>query len=440
MTQQTANNKNKQNLKKYLVFGIMIAVFIGCMWLIFAPSAKDKEVQQEGVGFNSDIPDPKGAGIVGDKKKAYEQEQQRLRQEEKMRSLQDYTFMVGETDENSEEYQRQLAMAPKPVEYQEYLNDKAEGKAVGSWQSRRANSVQASGSAYSDLTNTLNSFYEESEKDAEKERMQEEIEELKAMVEAKNNTENGLDEQIALLEKSFELASRFNQTSDPAATTQQTAETTSSSGRRNKVEPVSQPQRSAVSSLARQMTDQEFVEYATQPRNFGFNTVADAGSEKAKNTISAVVHGDQTLINGQAIRLRTTEAMYAGSRLIPRNTIITGLCRIGGERLEISVSSIEYEGTIIPVALSVYDSDGQQGIYIPGSMEITAIKEIAGNMGQSLGTTINLNQQNAGEQLLTDLGRGAIQGTSQYISKKAREIKVSLKAGYRLFLLPDTNA
>ena len=37
-------------------------------------------------------------------------------------------------------------------------------------------------------------------------------------------------------------------------------------------------------------------------------------------------------------------------------------------------------------------------------------------------------------ELLTDLGKGAIQGTSQYIAKKMRTIKVHLKAGYNLML------
>lgn len=60
-------------------------------------------------------------------------------------------------------------------------------------------------------------------------------------------------------------------------------------------------------------------------------------------------------------------------------------------------------------------------------------------MGQSLGTTINLNQQSAGEQLLTDMGRGAIQGTSQLISKKVKQVKVTLKAGYRILLLAPEN-
>lgn len=74
------------------------------------------------------------------------------------------------------------------------------------------------------------------------------------------------------------------------------------------------------------------------------------------------------------------------------------------------------------------------GIFIPGSMEIDAIREIAANLGGNLGTTINLNQQSAGDQLLTDLGKGAIQGTSQYIAKKMRTVKVHLKAGYKLML------
>jgi putative uncharacterized protein (fragment) len=89
---------------------------------------------------------------------------------------------------------------------------------------------------------------------------------------------------------------------------------------------------------------------------------------------------------------------------------------------------------IIPVELTVVDGDGQEGIFIPGSMEIDAIREIAANLGGNLGTTINLNQQSAGDQLLTDLGKGAIQGTSQYIAKKMRTIKVHLKAGYNLML------
>ncbi len=124
--------------------------------------------------------------------------------------------------------------------------------------------------------------------------------------------------------------------------------------------------------------------------------------------------------------------------VIPRNTVITGAARVQGERLGIGLTSIEYEGTIIPVELSVFDSDGQEGIFIPGSMEIDAVREIAANMGGSLGSSINIST-NAGAQLASDLGRSVIQGTSQYISKKMRTVKVHLKAGYRVLLYQYEN-
>ena len=100
---------------------------------------------------------------------------------------------------------------------------------------------------------------------------------------------------------------------------------------------------------------------------------------------------------------------------------------------------MEYGGTIIPVELAVYDNDGQEGIFIPGSMEANAVKEVAANLGQNLGTSISITNQSAGDQLLSELGKGAIQGVSQYISRKMREEKVHLKSGYTLMLYQNDN-
>ena len=43
MTQEANKLKRKQDLKKYLVFALMFAVFAGSLWLIFAPSEKERE-------------------------------------------------------------------------------------------------------------------------------------------------------------------------------------------------------------------------------------------------------------------------------------------------------------------------------------------------------------------------------------------------------------
>ncbi len=171
----------------------------------------------------------------------------------------------------------------------------------------------------------------------------------------------------------------------------------------------------------------------------GFHTAVGTPNKMDKNTIKACVHDNQTIIDGQSVRLRLLEPMRAGEMVIPRNALVTGMGKVQGDRLGIDITSLEYAGTIIPIELAVYDSDGQEGIFIPGSIELNAVKEVAANMGASLGTSVSITNQGAGDQLLTELGKGAIQGASQYISKKMKVVKVHLKAGYNILLYQDKN-
>ena len=127
--------------------------------------------------------------------------------------------------------------------------------------------------------------------------------------------------------------------------------------------------------------------------------------------------------------------MRAGGVLIPANTVLTGTARIDGERMMITVSAVQDRGSVIPVELLVYDMDGGEGISVPASDEISAVKEIAANAGSGLGSSITITDD-AGTQLLSDLGRSVIQGTAQYVGQKMRQVRVTLKAGYRVLLLP----
>lgn len=143
--------------------------------------------------------------------------------------------------------------------------------------------------------------------------------------------------------------------------------------------------------------------------------------------------------NGQAVKLRTVEPMWIGNQLIPRNTTIVGEARLQGERLGVEITSIETNGSIYEVELQVFDSDGQLGINIPNSMESDALHEIGANMGNTMGSSINISTD-AGAQIASDVGRGLINGVSQYLTKKMRIVKVHLKSGYRVMLhQPEQN-
>ena len=116
-----------------------------------------------------------------------------------------------------------------------------------------------------------------------------------------------------------------------------------------------------------------------------------------------------------------------------RKTVLVGATRIQGERLEIVIHTLEAGGSILPVELEVYDTDGQQGILIPHSLEYDAAREIAANMGSSMNSSINISTD-AGAQIASDVGKGVLQGISQYITKRMRTVKVTLKAGHRVLL------
>lgn len=153
------------------------------------------------------------------------------------------------------------------------------------------------------------------------------------------------------------------------------------------------------------------------------------------NTIRACISEDQTIIQGQRVRLRLLQAMQAGDVIIPAGSLITGAASIQGERLEINIQSLEYKGNILPVELSVYDVDGQRGLFVPGSDDRNAAKEAIADVGSNMGSSISVTHS-AGQQIAMDLSRGLIQSGTQLLSKKVRAVRITLKAGYKVLLVP----
>jgi len=417
--------KRKEQIKKILVYGGMVMLCLVSFYFIFKPSKEQVQAEQQKVGFNAELPDPRGAGIEADKIAAYELEDMRVKQEQKMRTLEDFTAMT--TDDEEEEV---VEIPEEP----RYTGGSSSSYRSGS--SSRSNSFSTSTSAYNDINATLGSFYEQPREDPEKEALKAELEELKQSMAQQQNSQPTYADQVALLEKSYELAAKY-MPGNTAATSEGAAEeveTTTRSGKA-KAQPVGHVTTPVVSAFAQPVSDSVMIARLSQSVGGGFHTaVGEAPQQTARNTIKACVHGDQTITSGQSVRLRLLEAMRVGKYVLPRNTLITGEGSIKGERLDIEILQVEHNGTIIPVELTVHDNDGQAGIFIPGSMESSAAKEMAANLGQNLGTSISITNQSAGDQLLSEVGRGAIQGVSQYISKKMREEKVHLKSGYTLML------
>lgn len=409
--------KQLQQRKKLMVYPLMGLLFLGSMWLIFAPS-EEREVNRDTVGaFNADIPLPENDGIIGDKRKAYEQAQAERRQAEKVRSLEDFAFSE-ESDADGVEMELPDS-EPEREPFRDYSGNGGSRSSVA---------------AYRDINRKLGSFYEEPKVDGEKEELKRQVEELTAKLEERERQAGGIDDQVALMEKSYELAAKYmGQNGQDGATVQTPATVQNGNGLGQPAVAVQAARERTVSGLQQPLSDAEFMRRYSQPRNYGFNTAVGSGYALGKNTIAACIHQDQTVMDGQQVKLRLLEPLQAGNLTIPRNTVVSGTGKVQGERLDITVSSVQYQGNILPVELAVYDNEGMKGLCIETSLEREAAKEAMANIGGGLGTSISF-ARSAGQQVAMDITRGLMQGGSQYLAKKFRTVKVHLKAGDPLML------
>lgn len=378
----------RERLKRLTVYTLLILSFLVCLWIIFAPSGGDEAAKGKA---NMELPDQTSAGMPDTKLKAYEQEQA-----QKNKARNDSTI-------NAVSMQLDTVTAPVSPSVPD--------------------EIQNSAAAYQQAQASLQDFYvpdySQTEQVAELQAKIDELEMQNVMAQQQVQQPN----EMELLERSYQLAAQYmgNGNSNNANTPPPDNE----KGKRN-VQPVQNVTHNVVSTLSTATNDR------------GFNTSVGIKRTVGRNTIAAVIAGDQSVTNGQSVKLRTTEPMWIGNRLIPRQTTLTGLARLQDELLEIEITSVETGGSIYEVELKVYDSDGQEGINIPNSMESDALHEIGANMGSTMSSSINISTD-AGAQIASDVGRGLINGVSQYLTKKMRTVKVHLKSGYRVMLYQPEN-
>lgn len=391
--------------RKMLVYPLMLLVFGGAMWLIFAPSESGEPLQD---GFNVEVPMPEEKGMPSDKRAAYELQAFERRQKEKMNTLQDLAVAESDGNDGADE---DVFQTQEPAEAGQ-------------------SSIRTSADAYRDINRQIGSFYTQPEPEDDQKTLELEwrIQELERQAEEGRRAKEAADEQLRLMEKSYEMASRYLPQNDVKSVP------TTAGTDKPKAVPVTQVSEQVVSRLAQLMSDAEFMERYSRPHNMGFHTVTDQAHTAGRNSIRACIYRTVTVSDGKEAEIRLLEPVEVGDTYIPANTVLTATARINGERMDLSVTSVAYKGTVMPVELEVYDTGGMKGISVPGSQELTALKEMAANMGSTMGSSISISTD-AGAQLASDLGRGVIQGMSQYLSTKFRTVRVTLKAGHEVLLV-----
>lgn len=160
---------------------------------------------------------------------------------------------------------------------------------------------------------------------------------------------------------------------------------------------------------------------------------SDVELSPESNAIAAAVQGNQILTSGSTVKLRLLADVYVAGTQIPKGNFVYGTATLEQDRLKISIGSLRYGSSLFPVSLTVYDLDGIEGIHVPGSLTRDVAKGSAEQSLQSIGL---MSQDPTLKAQATAAG---IQAAKGMLSKKVKQVKVTLKAGYQVLLM-DRNS
>ena len=386
-----------QHLRQLKFVGVVTVMTLLCgifLWYLFAPKPAP---QQAGTGgYNVTIPEATVKPAETDKRKVYEQEQYEQQRREKLQSL-------GDVMDDRLPVTGEMADATVPA---------------------APTAIDESDAAYRRISGEMAAFYTPAPScgNTEVEALKEQVAALQSQLDAERQQPDPLE----LAEEQYKLARKY--LGGGTAVGEEAVE--QAKQRKDSRLSVMRPVREGEVEASTLDTRADF----TVERNLGFLTAAGGVAHADTPTVRACVASTQVIRAGSTVQLRLLEAVRIDGVTIPRNTPLYSLATISGMRLQVTVSSVEYGGRIFAVEAVAYDMDGQPGLNIPNSRERTALKEALASVGQTAGTSVNVTRS-AGQQMLSELARGGLQASSQYVAGKLREVKITLKANHQLLLI-----
>lgn len=190
----------------------------------------------------------------------------------------------------------------------------------------------------------------------------------------------------------------------------------------------------AVNALSNE-DDAQTVVKAKRPSSSYFNTLAE--NEPEPSLIKAIIDEDIKAVDGSRVRLRLLDDVEINDVFLPKGSYLYAtMSGFGQQRVKGSVKSLMVSEELVKVNLTIYDTDGMEGLYVPSSSFRETAKDVAGG---ALDNSMTLNSNTSGQSNVAQWGWNAIQNayqkTSSAISKAIKKNKVSLKYGTFVYLV-----
>lgn len=171
-----------------------------------------------------------------------------------------------------------------------------------------------------------------------------------------------------------------------------------------------------------------------------FNTLTENDPEP--NLIKAIIDENVKAVDGSRVRLRLLDDIEINETVVPKGTYIYALMSgFGSQRVKGNVKSILINDNIIKVNLSLYDTDGMEGLYVPSSNFRETTKDVASGAMNNTSTLTSSSTSTGnsiiqwGNQAITNAVQKTSNAISKAISKAIKKNSAKLKYGTFVYLV-----
>lgn len=190
-----------------------------------------------------------------------------------------------------------------------------------------------------------------------------------------------------------------------------------------------------VKSIDNEDEAQEVVKKVKTTSDY-FNTIVDADAEP--NLIKAIIDENIKAVDGSRVRLRLLDDIEINEVVVPKGSYIYAtMSGFGSQRVKGNVKSILIHDELIKVNLSLYDTDGLEGLYVPGSSFRETTKDVASG-AMSNTSSLTSSSTTAGNALVqwgNQAISNAVQKTSNALGKAIKKNSAKLKYGTFVYLI-----
>ena len=165
-----------------------------------------------------------------------------------------------------------------------------------------------------------------------------------------------------------------------------------------------------------------------------FNTLSE--NEAESHLIKAIIDEEVKVTEGSRIRLRLLDDIEIGDIPMKKGSYLYAtMSGFSKQRAKGKVESVMLGDDLFKVSLFLYDTDGLEGLYVPGSQFMETVRDVGSSAMQG---NMNINDGSYGnnmEQFAMQGLQNAYRRTSNAISKAIKKNKVRLKYGTQVYLV-----